>query len=1019
MRPVVTARTLLAMLVLAGSLAAAPPAGAQDTGRITGIVRERETARPLAGAQVFLQGTRMGGLTNADGRYLILSVPPGTHEVRVTVIGFTTGTATVTVTAGQTANADFSLTETAVALEGIVVTGTAAEVRAREVGNTIDAVTAHELENIPVTNPENILAGRIPGVTVMEGSGQPGAGNTIRIRQQVTVSATQEPLIYVDGVRIFSDMVGTQGGARLGLSPLQDIAAEDIDRIEVLKGAAAATLYGTEAAAGIIQIFTKRGVAGTPIWSGEVTAGFNDQPPLNMGNDPWQLFTKCGGQMTGISMSRSTFGQDVKFMDPTCPSSGSWFKKGGLQRYNLSVRGGAGNVTYFVSGNYNDEYGTLQTQQARTGGMRANFDFAPHEGVKIQVNTAYSIRSLSFVEDGNSASGFLLNVGRGFSGNFKGGKGEDCAAVPSDVTCVTNQYLFDTQNLTRTDRFTGGLTIQHDASQSLTNRLSFGWDWDYIHNKWIRPWGGLRVPLGTYNDAQTTHSKLTIDYAGSWLHSFGAGKQYQSTFSWGGQIFRDNHRWLEVYTSNFAGPGVPTLESGSLWDPPSDYPFAETNAGVFVQELVGWKDRLFLTGGLRVDGNSAFGENFGLQAYPKASLAYVISDESFWPTSWWETMKLRGAFGFSGKAPGVFDKLRTWSPVSADEGTPGFTPNDVGNPDVGPERTREIEAGFDASLWQGLLGVEATYFDTRTMDALVGVLLPPSNGFLARRTENVGTLKSSGTEFQITAALLRLANVEWRVRANMSFQSSDAVDLNCHQVEGQATPSCEQISADNKAYIRVGYAVPTYWGYRVTNPNAHAAPIESDTMEAIGPVYPTTLLGFGTTVSLGRRLTMDALMEFHGGNYLPNYTGYQNSRRGVWYACYDIQRAMAQAYNTGDESVLAPYTALQRARCATNALGGHNSDFWVDKADFWKLRSVSLAYELPEAWVARYASRATLTLAARNLFTWTDFVGTDPEVEDFTDRAGQVSEGAGEYGRREYYNLPPSRSFLLTLRVTF
>ncbi|MCG6955408.1 MAG: TonB-dependent receptor [Gemmatimonadetes bacterium] len=1015
MRPIATARTMLGALVLAGTLVGAQSAGAQETGRIMGLVRSSENQRPLSGAQVFIQGTQMGALTNTEGRYLILNVPSGTHEVRVTMIGYTTGSSTVTVAAGQTTTADFSLAETAVSLEGIVVTGTAAQVRAREVGNSIDAVTAHQLQNIPVTNPENIIAGRIPGVAVMEGNGQPGAGVTVRIRQQVTASATQEPLIYVDGVRIFSDMVGTQGGARLGLSPLQDIAAEDIDRIEVLKGAAAATLYGTEAAAGIIQIFTKRGVSGAPIWSGEITAGLNNQPPLNMDNDPWQLFTKCGGEMYGISMTKSTFGQDVKFMDPTCPSSGRWFRNGGIQRYNLSVRGGAGDVTYFVSGNYNDEYGTLSTQHARTGGMRANLDFSPHEGVKVQVSTAYSVRSLSFVEDGNSAGGFLLNVGRGFSGNFKGGKGEDCANVPSDVTCVTNSYIFASQNLTRTDRFTGGITIQHDASQSITNRLSFGWDWDYIHNKFIRPWGNLRAPLGFYNDAQTNHQKLSIDYAGSWIKSF--GQDYQSTFSWGGQIFRDNHRWLEVYTSNFAGPGDPTLESGSTWDPPNDYPFAETNAGVFLQELLGFKDRLFLTGGLRVDGNSAFGENFGLQPYPKASLSYVISDESFWPKSWWEAMKLRSAYGYSGKAPGVFDKLRTWSPIS-DAGSPGFTPNDVGNPDIGPERTREIEVGFDASMWQGRLGVTATYFNARTSDALVGVLLPASNGFLNRSTQNVGVLASHGTEFQLTGALLRTSNFEWRARANMSFQSSDAVDLNCQTEEGSATEVCDILTTGNKSQIRVGYAVPTYWGYKVLNPDEHAAPIVSDSLLPIGPVYPTKLLGFGTTVTVGQHLNVDALLEFHGGNYLPNYTGYQNGRRGVWYPCYDIQREIAKD-SKGEANNLSQYTALERARCATNVLGGHNSDFWVDKADFWKLRSVSVSYDLPDAWVSRYASRATLSLAGRNLLTWTDFVGTDPEVEDFTDRAGQVSEGAGEYGRREYYNLPPSRSFLLTLRVTF
>ena len=181
MRPIATARTMLGALVLAGTLVGAQSAGAQETGRIMGLVRSSENQRPLSGAQVFIQGTQMGALTNTEGRYLILNVPSGTHEVRVTMIGYTTGSSTVTVAAGQTTTADFSLAETAVSLEGIVVTGTAAQVRAREVGNSIDAVTAHQLQNIPVTNPENIIAGRIPGVAVMEGNGQPGAGVTVRL----------------------------------------------------------------------------------------------------------------------------------------------------------------------------------------------------------------------------------------------------------------------------------------------------------------------------------------------------------------------------------------------------------------------------------------------------------------------------------------------------------------------------------------------------------------------------------------------------------------------------------------------------------------------------------------------------------------------------------------------------------------------------------------------------------------------------------------------------------------------
>ena len=1032
MRGTATALALLA--ASAALMSTASPASAQQDGRITGVVRSGDTQRPLSGAQVFIQGTRIGALSNQEGRYLITGVPAGTHEVRVTIIGYTPTGQQVTVAAGQTVTADFTLSETAVALEGLVVTGTAREVRAREVGNALDAVTSRELESIPVTNAENILAGRVPGLTVLQGNGQPGAGTTVRVRAQTTVSATMDPLIYVDGIRIFHETVGTQGGARLGLSPLQDIAAEDIERIEVIKGASAATLYGTEASGGVIQIFTKRGVSGAPIWSGEVTGGFNNQPDLGISSDPWDLFTRCGGEMYGISMQRDTYGQEHKFRDVTCPESGRWFENGPVQRYSLSVRGGTGQLGYFVSMNYNDEDGTLPTQNAKLGGMRVNLDFSPAEDFKVQVNSALSMRDLTFVEDGNSLRGFLLNVGRGYSGNYQARLGKDaevdaaCAGLASDVQCFANEYIWlDAHNWTRTDRFTTGLTIQHDATEHLTNRLSIGWDFNQINNRRWQEWGAILTPLGNYANAITYHQKLSLDYAGTFSKPI--SDEISSAFSWGGQLFRDNHRYTSVSTNDFAGPGVPTLRSGGRAPgAPSDNPFIQTNAGVFLQEVLGYKDLLFLTLGLRIDGNSAFGDDFGLERYPKASLAYVISDHSFWPTSWWETMKLRGAFGYSGRAPGAFDKLRTWSPIS-DDGVPGFSPSDVGNSNVGPERTREIEVGFDASMFQGVAGLEVTYYNSRTTEALVGVSQPGSEGGWGTRTENVGELMAEGLEMQVNAALYRSDFIEWRARANLAFSRSEALDLNCQDLDGNAAngkETCQIVGVDNSAYIRVGETVPAYWGWQVMNPDAHAAPIRSDSILPIGPVMPTRLLGFSTSVSLGDHITVDALLEHQGGHYLPNYTGIQNARRGVWYDCYEIQKVFAEVSRTGNQSLLDPYTALERAKCASNRMGsgsaanpeGYEYNYWIEKADFWKLRSISVSFQLPESWIERYADRATFTVAGRNLFKWTDYQGTDPEIEDYSDRAGSGS-GAGAYGRREYYNLPPARSFLATLRVTF
>ncbi|MDH5759091.1 MAG: SusC/RagA family TonB-linked outer membrane protein [Gemmatimonadota bacterium] len=992
---------------------------AQDTGRITGTVTSAQSSRPIDGAQVSIEGTGMGGLANSQGRFLLLNIPAGTHMVRVTMLGYGTARQEVTVTVGGTATADFRLTETALSLDEIVVTGTAAEVRAKEVGNSLDAITSREIENIPLRNSTDILAGRAPGVTIMTNSGQPGAGGSVKIRGINSISNTKDPLIYVDGIRIFNESTRSGWGARTSTSPLQDISADDIERIEVIKGAAATTLYGTEASSGVIQIFTKKGVSGAPMWTAEIASGFNHQASFlaNSGSDPSDLYTKCRDleYMYSLNIQTSTtnptFGDPLYFEDPTCPADGTWQELGAIQNYALSVRGGSGDVTYYVSGNFNDVDGTLPTANSRDGGFRSNLGFAPTEILDVALNTSYTRRATRWVPDGNNSNGFLLNVGRGRQNYLKGGKGEDCIDVPSDKTCVTNGYLFDTELFTHNDHFISGLTVQFQPTEAISNRFSVGWDYLNVKNETTRPFGSLRTPDGYFWDEQTQHTKLSLDYAGSFEKSI--TDRINSTLSWGGQIFRDKHRWTELDVEGFAGPGRPTITSGAEVTYRAEYQVNSTSAGFFLQELVGLDDNLFLTAGMRVDGNSAFGDDYGLQFYPKLSLAWVLSDYDFFPTSTIESFKLRGAVGESGKAPSAFASVRTWTGIGI-EGEPGFTPGDPGNSDVGPERTREFEVGFDASALEGRIGAELTYYQAQTMEALILRDLPASLGFLQNRTENVGELKNWGWETQLSAALLRTEGFEWRARANLSFLRSEAID-----VDGDPdTESCIYVGLLSE--ICEGEQVPVLRGTRIMNPDEFADPIlVADT--TLGPTYPNRLIGLGTSVSIGNNLTIDALMEGQFGHFLPNYTGYQNARRGSWHPCFEIQGKMIDAYR-GDATALNDVTALERARCAISrtvnpASEGFSSDYWVESADFWRLRSITLSYNVPES-IMKWGQSATVTLAARNLLTITDYTGTDPEVSDFADQTGNVDTG-GEFGRRDYYQIPNPRTYMLSVRLTW
>lgn len=1006
MRPTATARASL--LGLGMLLLAALPVASQETGRITGMVTA-STGRAVDGAQVYIEGSRIGALSTQEGRYLLLNVPPGSYTLKVDMLGFRTATQTVTVAAGETATADFTLSETAVAIDEIVVTGTAADIRAKEVGNSLEAITSQDFENLPVANPEDILQGRAAGVTVMTGGGQPGSGGTIKIRGTTTATTAPEPLIYVDGIRVFNLPMGNGGGARTGSNPLQDIDSRDIERIEVIKGASATTLYGTEAAGGVIQIFTKRGISGAPIWTADVGLGLATMPRFGAEGDPSEMYVNCSGEHYGLdtfNSDRDKRADRVMFVDPTCPSRGHWDKTGYDQRYNLSVRGGFGDITYYVSGSFNNTEGTLPNQGNQEGTFRGNFEFAPIEPLRFSVNTQYTRRDTDFVEDGNNSNGFLLNVGRGHQNYLKGGKEGECDNVPSDITCVTNAYLFQAENTARTDHFISGFTTYWDPTDEISNRLAVGFDYTDRGVRFVRNFADLRSPNGFLEDYNTRHTKLSVDYAGSWRTDF-TGSSWLSTFSWGGQIFRDKHRYLNINVDGFAGPGTQTVETGANLTNRTDDQYTQTSAGFFFQEQLGWRDFLFATVGLRVDGNSAFGENFGLQAYPKASMSYVMSDHDWFPSDWFETFKLRAAIGESGKAPNQFARFRTWTPV-AGYIAPGFTPGDPGNADVGPERTTELEYGFDASMFEGRIGFELTRWEATTNDALVNVQLPPSNGFTNSRVANVGKIENKGWEYTLSLVPVRMDNVDWTLFGTASFMKSEAVDL-----DGQ------QIAAGIKAEFREGYPAPSNFGSKITNPDAFAEP-ETESSSFLGEVFPTDLISLGTTVRVFQNLTLDVLFEHQGGHTLPNYTGYQNARRGAWQPCFEIQEKLVDFYRNGNQTALDGVTALERGKCAISGVGpSPNSDWWVEDASFWKLRTVSFSYAVPQQLLGSFLSSATITLAGRNLHTWTDFGLIDPEVEDFDDRSGVNYDGDGDFGRRDYYTIPSPRTWMLSFRLGF
>src|SRR5918999_1049321 len=518
-------RALAALVALAsgtdGLIAQTP------TGTVSGRV-VADNNQPLAGAQVSLRGRGLGTRPSDNGRYTIVNVPAGPYRLRAQMLGHRPVEDSITVVAGQTVTRDVTMRIEALGLDALVITGTPGAARQREVGNAVTQINVATLA-APPTNIGQLLQGRAAGMTVMPSSASAGSGQLIRLRGNVSVAMSNQPLIYVDGVRLRSDgyqrnVPPTGSDLRSGndiASPLNDINPADIERIEIIKGAAATTLYGTEAAAGVIQIFTKRGHAGKPQWTMQVDQGFARS--LKFGPDPSRAppsdtiyacatANPCSGTIQAYrdsfpdrfeglpdrGVSRAGGTSSYMFIDP-------WLRNGYRQRYSLSVGGGGEVLRYFVSGTLSDENGVLPNDNEARKVIRGNFSFSPLSDLMVTWNTSYTRDRITNTAAGNNAHGLTLNAfrrDRNYASNDR----------PEVVERVLNQEL--TSDI---DHLTTGVSASWNPTANLTNKLTVGWDQAQIENRNLRPFGFILAPTGIISNRKNEYRTLTFDYAGPYL----------------------------------------------------------------------------------------------------------------------------------------------------------------------------------------------------------------------------------------------------------------------------------------------------------------------------------------------------------------------------------------------------------------------------------------------------------------------------------------------------------------------
>jgi TonB-dependent SusC/RagA subfamily outer membrane receptor len=975
---------LLAAALLA--TLANPGLAQQTTGTVAGRVTDKGTGQPLASVQVTISPTTRGALTDRDGRYRIENVPAGTVEIRARFIGYAIGVQTITLTAGQEAAADFSLTANPVGLEAVVVTASGAEQRARELGNTVTRIDASKTtEEAAPTNLADLLNARAPNVIVLPSGGTTGTGSRVRIRGSTSLSLNNEPIIVVDGIRVDNDATSNSLGVG-GQSPsrLNDINPDEIESIEIVKGPSAAALYGTDAANGVIQIRTKRGRPGPTRWTAYGEGGvLNDVTawPAN-----YTSVTSTGAGCTLTTMAGGGCVIDtVRSFNPL--EVNSPFRQGVRQQYGMSASGGNEQTTFFLSGDFEKEKGVYTVNNLRRVSLRANVTNQVSRLMDVQVSTGYASSQLQLPQNDNNALGIVSSGLLGRADTINQGYG---FLRPLQV-----DNIFVGQ---RIERYTGSLTANFRPWSFLTLRAVAGTDVTNRFDEQTIPPG--RVPFnqntldGSRNSNRTQVFNYTANFTGTGQYRL--SPSIMTTTTAGLQYFKAlftqttaSGRKLVGGTSSLNGVVIPTV--GEAID-------EAVTLGGYIEEQIALKDRLYLTGALRGDDNSAFGTNFDFIAYPKVSASWVLSEEPFFPqVSFLNSLRLRGAYGRSGRQPGPTDALQFFTPVAVatnNTDSPGITVGNLGNQDLRPEKTSEFEAGLDADFASQRLHFEFTYYNKSSKDALIARRLAPSLGVSTTRFQNLGEVNNKGVELVLTAQILDRPNFGWNITASAWGNKNRLIEL------GQGISPIIFGLGGASQRMQEGYPLGSYFGRPYTFNDANGDGLISPTEVTVsateafqGSPFPTQGGTLTTEVNFLRHWRLYGLLDGRFGNKLDNSTEAFRCGFGICRGRRD------------------PTASLEdQAAAVANVFYGLETGFYQD-GGFVKLREVSLTYSAPASLASRIgANSLSFTLTGRNLATWTKYDGVDPELNN---------SGQSNFNTADFLTQPPVRYFIARVNVTF
>jgi len=931
---------------------------------VSGTVTDAETGEPLAGTQVLVKGTFVGTTTNLEG-FFQLNVPAEGVTLLFTYIGYKTLEVDVST---ATKALKVQLEPDVLKQEEVVVTGLASSVKRRNLANAVATISGDELVSVPTQTLDNALSGKFAGISVRRNTGAPGGGISVNLRGVSTIEGATQPLYIVDGVIVNNDanqsgidVVSRATGAGSSrpqgqpTNRIGDINPNDIENIEVLKGASAAALYGAKASNGVIIIKTKRGRGGKV--KVNFTQKVGQQTLLKkMGHRVFETYQEAADQYgediakLGLDANGNWAGRNIDYEEEL------YGRTGKLYETTISAGGGNERTQFYLSGQYMNEGGIIINTGYKKLSGRVNVDHHFSEKVKLSV-AANLIRSESDRGiTGNDNTNYTYGFSIGFTPSFidirpdANGNYPDHPMNPSNPLETAAKLI----NNEVTDRALGSITLDYNLfrkkNQSFNLNVIAGGDYYTQENLVFGP-PDIQIEKNNSQPGQsvmTMTSNLNTNLYINLAHKLKtAGMNFTTTA--GLQYETQDWNSLFVHSTGM----IPTQTNVDQAGAAQAYQnrLKRQDRGFFVQEEVALGENVNLAFGFRGDRSSTIGNTKDYQIYPKASGSYQLGSLA----NVFDDFKIRAAWGQTGNQPVPGAKYRSMNPSNIGGRGGVISANLLGNPDIKPERSSELEYGIDFSFLKGLGMVEFTMFNQNIDDLLLEVDQAASSGATSR-WENAGAMKTWGTELSVTVYPIRSKKLNWLSRMNYYKTRSEItrLDVDPFNMGGFATFL-------GTYRIQEGVSPTSIVGSESFDENGKfIKPIADET-----PDYQVSLFN---SINVGN-FDFSFLLDIKQGGYVINLAN----------LIYDLGGTTADYEENGPTRL---------------GLLGTKTAPYIEDGSYKKLREVNLTYTLPAEKVrnlfAESIAYLKIGISGRNLWQQTDYTGLDPEVSQF----GNVAIGS-------------------------